>query len=377
MAPKTIKDDAPNTLPADFDEWEDGGGPPATLPDDFFDSIDAPAAPPTKVATPQPVAAAPVLPKVVEPPAAATTSKVPAKSLPSKPPKSPAPPKPQAAYTETRSVPVPIKPKQPTVEPEEESEGKSKLPVKWIAIGAALIVLILAGILIPRMFTKPTATTVAVNQPVPAQPTATSPVAATSSAQTKPTALTPKQQQQQQQQQQQGAASQPVQQQKSVDPGGMIDQLVAPSRIAQNIKSPEKESGPSQNFSASGMEGLGGASGTAVGSVMGGSAHPKVSFAAPKNVSISSGVASGLLLQRRDPVYPSLAKQANVSGTVVLEATISKSGAIQNLHVLSGPIMLRQAALDAVGSWRYKPYMLDSQPVDVQTTINVTFALGR
>jgi protein TonB len=125
------------------------------------------------------------------------------------------------------------------------------------------------------------------------------------------------------------------------------------------------------------MEGLGGASGASVGSVLNGTAHPKVNYDAPKNVSISSGVASGLLLQRRDPVYPALAKQANVSGTVVLEATISKFGTIEGMHVLSGPVMLRQAAMNAVGSWRYKPYLLDSQPVDVQTTINVTFSLGR
>jgi protein TonB len=155
----------------------------------------------------------------------------------------------------------------------------------------------------------------------------------------------------------------------------MVDQLVAPSRIAKSIQG--QDSGSSQNFSASGMEGLGGASGAGVGSVLNGTAHPKVKFDAPKNVSISSGVASGLLLQRRDPIYPTLAKQANVAGTVVLEATISKTGAIQGMHVLSGPVMLRQAAMDAVSTWRYRPYMLDSQPVDVQTTINLTFSLGR
>ncbi len=370
MAPQTIKERAPNTLPADFDEW-DGGAPPATLPDDFFDKIDTPAAAQTKVTTPQTVVA-PVVMKVLETPAAPAVTKAAETTvspfLP-KSPKAPEPPKPSAAYAETRALPVPIKLEQPTVEQEKESEGKSKLPVKWIAIGATLLVVILAAIFIPRMFMKSPAATAVVNQPVALQPTATAPVPATLATPTKPTASTPKQQQ--------GAPSQTAQEQQSVDPGTMIDQLVAPSRIANNIKSPEKESGASQNFSASGMEGLGGASGAAVGSVMGGSPHPTVKFEAPKNVSISSGVATGLLLQRREPVYPALAKQANVSGTVVLEATISKFGTIQGMHVLSGPVMLRQAAMDAVGSWRYKPYLLNSQPVEVQTTINVTFSLGR
>jgi len=357
MAPQTIKEIAPNTLPADFDEW-DGGAPPATLPDDFFDKLDAPPAAPRKIATPQTVVA-PVLTKVLETPAAPRSAKV---------PEAPPSPKPQAAYAETRAVPAPFQSYQSSVKPEKESKGKSKLPVKWIAVGATLLVLVFAGILIPRAFMKPPAKTAAVNQPVVTQPAVTLQEPALPSAKTKAAPIA----------QQQAIAAQPEQKPQSVDPGGMIDQLVAPSRIAHNIKSPEKESGPpSQSFSASGMEGLGGASGAAVGSVLSGTAHPKVNYDAPKNVSISSGVASGLLLQRRDPVYPTLAKQANVSGTVVLEATISKFGTIQGMHILSGPVMLRQAAMDAVGSWRYKPYLLDSQPVDVQTTINITFSLGR
>jgi len=374
MAPQAIKETAPNTLPADFSEW-DGGAPPATLPDDFFDKIDTPLAAPIKVAAPQTVVA-PVVIKVLETPAAPAVTRAAETTVSPFLPKSPKPPDPlkaSAAHSEARALPVPNKPNLSSVKPEEESKGKSKLPVKWIAIGATLLVLVLAGILVPRVFMKVPANAVAVNQPVITQQTGTSPQAAQSSsslpAQTKPAPSNP--------QQQQGAAAQTTQQSRPADSGAMIDQLVAPSRIAKNINSPEKESGPSQNFSASGMEGLGGSSGTAVGNVLNGTAHPKVNFDAPKNVSISSGVASGLLLQRRDPVYPTLAKQANVSGTVVLEATISKFGTIEGMHVLSGPVMLRQAAIDAVGSWRYRPYMLNSQPVEVQTTINVTFSLGR
>jgi protein TonB len=59
-----------------------------------------------------------------------------------------------------------------------------------------------------------------------------------------------------------------------------------------------------------------------------------------------------------------------------LQATISKAGGIENLRVVSGPPMLQQAALDAVRSWRYKPYLLNGDPVEVETTVNVVFNLG-
>jgi protein TonB len=75
-------------------------------------------------------------------------------------------------------------------------------------------------------------------------------------------------------------------------------------------------------------------------------------------------------------MYPPIAKAARVSGTVVLQATISKTGAIENLTVTSGPAMLQQAALDAVRTWRYRPYLLNNEPVEVQTTVNVIFTLG-
>jgi protein TonB len=105
-------------------------------------------------------------------------------------------------------------------------------------------------------------------------------------------------------------------------------------------------------------------------------APPKVQAAPPKKVNISGGVAQGLLLQKTQPSYPPIAKAARVSGTVVLQATISKTGTITNLRVLSGPEMLRQAALDAVRSWRYRPYLLNNEPVEVDTTVNVIFTLG-
>jgi protein TonB len=103
-------------------------------------------------------------------------------------------------------------------------------------------------------------------------------------------------------------------------------------------------------------------------------AMPKV--VAPSKVRVSSGVAQGLLIHQVKPAYPSLAVQARVQGTVVLQAIIAKDGTVRDLHVLSGHPLLVQAALDAVQLWRYKPYLLNDQPVEVDTQINVNFTLG-
>jgi protein TonB len=123
------------------------------------------------------------------------------------------------------------------------------------------------------------------------------------------------------------------------------------------------------------MEGLGGSGVPGAFSDMKTTA-PKVQAAVPKKVAISGGVAAGMLLQKTTPLYPPIAKAARVSGTVILQATISKAGTIENLRVVGGPAMLQQAALDAVRTWRYRPYLLNNEPVEVETTVNVVFTLG-
>jgi periplasmic protein TonB len=92
-------------------------------------------------------------------------------------------------------------------------------------------------------------------------------------------------------------------------------------------------------------------------------------------VRISGMVVEGLLIRKTMPVYPPIAKASGTQGTVVLQATISKSGTIENLRVASGHQLLQQAALDAVRNWRYRPYMLNGDPVEVETTVNVVFKL--
>jgi protein TonB len=93
-------------------------------------------------------------------------------------------------------------------------------------------------------------------------------------------------------------------------------------------------------------------------------------------LNISKGVSAGLLLSPIRPVYPQIAKMAGVSGTVVVTATIDKSGRIVGLEVLSGPMMLQKAAADAVRDARYKPYLLNGEPVEVTTTFSVNFVMG-
>lgn len=98
---------------------------------------------------------------------------------------------------------------------------------------------------------------------------------------------------------------------------------------------------------------------------------------APTAVHLSSKLVEGFLIYKNIPLYPMIAKQAGIEGTVELQATISKTGTIENLRVISGPAMLRQAAIDAVRTWRYRPYLLSQQPVEVETTVDVIFKLER
>jgi protein TonB len=91
---------------------------------------------------------------------------------------------------------------------------------------------------------------------------------------------------------------------------------------------------------------------------------------------ISKGVSAGMLMAPISPVYPPIAKAAGIQGTVVVSAVISRTGGIESLHVLSGPTMLRNAALEAIRSARYQPYLLNGEPTEVETTITVNFRIG-
>jgi periplasmic protein TonB len=89
-----------------------------------------------------------------------------------------------------------------------------------------------------------------------------------------------------------------------------------------------------------------------------------------------SHIGEGNLVRKVQPLYPALARSARIQGVVVLEATISRQGAIENPRLLSGHPMLAPSAIDAVRQWRYKPYILNGEPVEVETQITVNFALN-
>ena len=159
-------------------------------------------------------------------------------------------------------------------------------------------------------------------------------------------------------------------------------ELRTPTKIPKKIQMIKEDEAPPPSSGVAGVVGgvPGGVPGGAVGGVLGGiisgtpTAVPKV--ATPQRVRVSQGVSQGLLIHQVKPTYPPLARQARIQGVVVLQAVIGKDGAIQNLKVVSGHPMLAPAALEAVKQWRYKPYYLNGEPVEVDTTINVNFTLA-
>ena len=157
--------------------------------------------------------------------------------------------------------------------------------------------------------------------------------------------------------------------------------LRTPTKIPQKIQMIKEDEAPPAMASAGVVGGVpGGIPGGQMGGVIGGIisstpvAVPKV--ATPQRVRVSAGVTSGLLVRKVNPVYPPLARQARISGTVVLRAVIGKDGAIQNLSLVGGHPMLAPAAIDAVKQWKYKPYLLNGEPVEVDTEIQVNFTLA-
>jgi len=96
---------------------------------------------------------------------------------------------------------------------------------------------------------------------------------------------------------------------------------------------------------------------------------------APQRIHLSQNVTQGLLVHRVTPIYPPEAKQARIQGVVVLRGVIDKEGRIADLHVISGPKELAPAAMGAVQQWRYRPYLLEGKPVEVDTEIRVNFQL--
>jgi protein TonB len=155
-------------------------------------------------------------------------------------------------------------------------------------------------------------------------------------------------------------------------------ELQAPSKIPKESQLVKESAIPPSMDGVKGLEGLENGTPGGMSTIMDGigTGPPRVVKKASRSLTISSGVMLGNLLDNTMPQYPAIARAARIQGVVVLQATISTTGLIKDLRVLSGPPMLQQAAMDAVRSWRYKPYLLNGNPVEVETTINVVFNLG-
>ncbi|HTS61348.1 MAG TPA: TonB family protein [Candidatus Acidoferrales bacterium] len=169
--------------------------------------------------------------------------------------------------------------------------------------------------------------------------------------------------------------------------------LMAPKSVPKEIAQIKEEELPPAASGGVGVVGgvPGGVAGGTPGGVLGGiigsvptAAPPpppppkkEEKPAAPKRITIGGNVQQAKLIRQPKPVYPPLAKQARISGVVHLAAVISANGTIQDLKVISGHPLLIPAALEAVKQWVYQPTLLNGEPVEVQTQIDVNFTLSQ
>jgi protein TonB len=237
-----------------------------------------------------------------------------------------------------------------------ESGGKLKTKRGWTSIVSFGLQVMIVGvmILIPLIFTEalPKGTTMFMLVAPPPPPPPPPPAAA------------------------------PVKVVKQIQTDIVNGELRTPTKIPNKVKIIKEDEAPPPAMASAGVVGgvPGGVPGGSRGGVMGSilSATPTVApkIATPQRVRVSSGVSTGMLVRKVPPSYPPLARQARIQGTVVLQATISKEGSIENLQLISGHPMLAPAAIEAVKQWKYKPYLLNGEPVEVETQVQVNFTLA-
>lgn len=150
--------------------------------------------------------------------------------------------------------------------------------------------------------------------------------------------------------------------------------MVAPTVIPKKIEI-VKEAAPDVSMGEASF-GVAGGTGPLGGGISSVVAPPPPKPVTPARIRVGGNVQSAMLVRQVQPVYPQIARTAHISGTVVLHAVIAKDGTIQELQYVSGPPLLMRAAMDAVREWRYKPTLLNGEPVEVDTTISVVFTLG-
>jgi periplasmic protein TonB len=237
-----------------------------------------------------------------------------------------------------------------------ESGGKLKTKRGWTSIVSFGLQVMIVGvmILIPLIFTEalPKGTTMFMLVAPPPPPPPPPPAAA------------------------------PVKIVKQIQTDIVNGELRTPTKIPKKVQMIKEDEAPPPVMASAGVVGgvPGGVPGGSMGGVMGSilNSTPTVApkIATPQRVRVSSGVSTGMLVRKVQPSYPPLARQARIQGTVVLQATISKEGNVENLQLVSGHPMLAPAAIEAVKQWRYKPYLLNGEPVEVETQVQVNFTLA-
>lgn len=156
--------------------------------------------------------------------------------------------------------------------------------------------------------------------------------------------------------------------------------IIMPPTIPTHIRDIHEESGPPQ-VGPSGPNVFGGTDPGDPNGVLHSLGNSGAAAVPPPPPAVAhplrvSHMSEGDLLRKVQPTYPPLARAARIQGQVVLAAVISKQGTIKNLRALAGHPMLVHAALEAVSQWRYRPYILNNEPVEVETQITVNFSLS-
>jgi periplasmic protein TonB len=160
------------------------------------------------------------------------------------------------------------------------------------------------------------------------------------------------------------------------------NRIIAPREIPRHVAMIAETAAPPQvSFGRPGVEGgTGGGSDDGILGALNDLSAREIPLPAPAPKPATpmfrtSSILEGSLIRRVQPVYPVLARSARIQGAVVLQAIISKEGSIENLRAVSGHPMLIPAAIEAVRQWRYRPYILNHEPIEVETQITVNFTL--
>lgn len=335
-----------DTLPADFTDWDDSE-PPSTLPPDFREFDPSPESEKQEPVVVKPLPA-PVA-EVIKPTAKAASHPAPRES---------------ASRSKSRLQPV----VESEIE-EEQSEEHSKSH-KGILIGSVAAVVVVASA--ATLFVVKHSSSKA---PADAQTTAPAQTISETQGTTdteKPSASKSATQDTAAPAQAAAPAETAAQPSRTVDASGMQRQLSAPARISSDMKKPgQNEAAPAAGFNGSGFESMG----TGNPGIFSGRSGPQVKAEIPSRVNVSASQAMGLVSHKVDPEYPAIAKNFRAGGTVKVQILVGKDGSVQQIGAVDGPRLLQQAAADAVKHWRFRPYTVNNQPVEMTTSVSIAFKL--